>query len=305
VIDLGAALTLSGFKYYPEQNSWQPGIITHYEFYISTDGKNWKKVSEGEFSNIKNNPLWQTKKFDAVPARYIKLRALKNTENKHVYMYNFGSLVFINMAFNEIQDMVKYLKTIDRTMKIDDIQKFSDDYRLEVSPDYEYSLGNEMMTASLFEKYYVDIISMILAKSISLEMVEHETDKLLDNIEDVIGFLEQGKLNMSDKQLAKTTAKVIRFKYNTISNLMLFEKPSAAWNNEDIEKFFMEMMNLFDIEDRYSKITRKTEILRNITEVFGSLSHEKRATKLEVIVVVLILFEVILALFEFFSPLYH
>jgi uncharacterized Rmd1/YagE family protein len=230
---------------------------------------------------------------------------LKNTENKYVYLYNFGSLVFINMAFNEIQDMAKYLKTIDRTMKIDDIQKFSDDYRLEVSPDYEYSLGNEMMTTSLFEKYYVDIISMILAKSISLEMVEYETDKLLDNIEDVIGFLEQGKLNMSDKQLAKTTAKVIRFKYNTISNLMLFEKPSAAWNNEDIEKFFMEMMNLFDIEDRYSKITRKTEILRNITEVFGSLSHEKRATKLEVIVVVLILFEVILALFEFFSPLYH
>lgn len=230
---------------------------------------------------------------------------LKNTENKHVYMYNFGSLVFINMAFNEIQDMVKYLKTIDKTMKIDDIQKFSDDYRLEVSADYEYSLGNETMTASLFEKYYVDIISMILAKSISLEMVEYETDKLLDNIEDVIGFLEQGKLNMSDKQLAKTTAKVIRFKYNTISNLMLFEKPSAAWNNEDIEKFFMEMMNLFDIEDRYSKITRKTEILRNITEVFGSLSHEKRATKLEVIVVLLILFEVILALFEFFSPLYH
>lgn len=230
---------------------------------------------------------------------------LKNTENKHVYMYNFGSLVFINMAFNEIQDMVKYLKTIDRTMKIDDIQKFTDDYRLEVRPEHEYSMGNEMMTASTFQKYYIDIISMILAKSISLEMVEYETDELLDNIEDVIGFLEQGKLNMSDKQLAKTTAKVIRFKYNTISNLMLFEKPSAAWNNEDIEKFFMEMMNLFDIEDRYSKITRKTGILRNITEVFGSLSHEKRATKLEVIVVVLILFEVILALVEFFSPLYH
>jgi alpha-L-fucosidase len=81
VIDLGKELTLSGFKYYPEQNSWQPGIITHYEFYTSTDGKKWKKTSEGEFSNIKNNPLWQTKTFEAVPARYIKFRALKNTEN--------------------------------------------------------------------------------------------------------------------------------------------------------------------------------------------------------------------------------
>jgi len=83
VIDLGKTLTLGGFKYYPEQNSWQPGIITHYEFYVSTDGKNWKKASDGEFSNIKNNPVWQIKNFDAVPARYIKLRALKNTENNN------------------------------------------------------------------------------------------------------------------------------------------------------------------------------------------------------------------------------
>jgi required for meiotic nuclear division protein 1 len=209
------------------------------------------------------------------------------------------------MEFHEIQDVVKYLKTIDKNLKIDNIQKYTDDYRLEVNPEYEYSLGNEAMTASVFEEYYLDIISMILAKSISLEKVEDETDKLLDNIEDVIGFLEQGTLNMSDKELAKTTAKVIRFKYNTISNLMLFEKPSAAWNNEDIEKFFMEMMGLFDLEDRYTKITRKTEILRNITEVFGSLSHEKRATKLEVIVIVLILFEVIIAMIEFFLPLYR
>jgi alpha-L-fucosidase len=83
VVDLGNDLTLSGFKYYPEQNSWQPGIITHYEFYISTDGKKWKLVSEGEFANIKNNPLWQTKQFEPVTARYIKFQALKNTENNN------------------------------------------------------------------------------------------------------------------------------------------------------------------------------------------------------------------------------
>jgi alpha-L-fucosidase len=61
VIDLGSTLMLSGFKYYPDQNSWQPSINYHYEFYVSGDNKNWKLASEGEFSNIKNNPLWQTK----------------------------------------------------------------------------------------------------------------------------------------------------------------------------------------------------------------------------------------------------
>ncbi len=80
VIDLGSEQNLTGFKYHPDQGMWGPGIITHYEFYVSRDNKKWKRVDEGEFSNIKNNPVWQIKIFSGENARYIKLRALKNTE---------------------------------------------------------------------------------------------------------------------------------------------------------------------------------------------------------------------------------
>lgn len=80
VIDLGNEETLSGFRYLPDQNIWNPGIISQYEFYISVDNAEWKLADAGEFSNIKNNPLWQSKSFSPVKARYIKLRALRNTE---------------------------------------------------------------------------------------------------------------------------------------------------------------------------------------------------------------------------------
>jgi alpha-L-fucosidase len=83
IIDLGKEQNLTGFRYFPDQALWGPGIITQYEFFVSTDNKNWKLVIEGEFSNIKNNPLWQTKNFDTEKARYIKLKALKNTENNN------------------------------------------------------------------------------------------------------------------------------------------------------------------------------------------------------------------------------
>ena len=78
VINFGSELNLSGFKYHPDQGIWGPGIITHYEFYVSADGKKWKLVDRGEFPNIKNNPAWQIKKFAPVKTRFIKLRALKN-----------------------------------------------------------------------------------------------------------------------------------------------------------------------------------------------------------------------------------
>jgi alpha-L-fucosidase len=83
VVDLGKEHNLCGFRYFPDQGLWGPGIITNYEFYISDDNVGWKLVNQGEFSNIKNNPLWQIKKFAPEKARYFKLRALSNTEGNN------------------------------------------------------------------------------------------------------------------------------------------------------------------------------------------------------------------------------
>lgn len=80
VIDLGEVLNISGFRYFPDQRLWGPGIIVNYRFYLSLDGKSWNLADEGEFSNIKNNPLWQTQRFESRKARYFKFEALSNTE---------------------------------------------------------------------------------------------------------------------------------------------------------------------------------------------------------------------------------
>lgn len=77
VIDLGNEQNLCGFRYLPDQGS-AAGTITNYRFFVSQDNIEWKLVDQGEFSNIKNNPLWQIKNFSPVKARYIKLRALRN-----------------------------------------------------------------------------------------------------------------------------------------------------------------------------------------------------------------------------------
>ena len=81
VFDLGESLIIDGFKYLPDQQRFKPGIIFNYKLYLSTDGKNWKQpVSEGEFSNIRNSPVWQINSFVPVKARYIKFTALSSAE---------------------------------------------------------------------------------------------------------------------------------------------------------------------------------------------------------------------------------
>jgi len=76
VVDLGENLELSGFTYLPTQARYIDGTISHYRFYVSKNGRRWgNPVSEGEFSNIRNSPILQTKSFDPVKARFIKLVA--------------------------------------------------------------------------------------------------------------------------------------------------------------------------------------------------------------------------------------
>lgn len=84
VIDLGEVLDISGFTYLPTQQRYIDGTISHYQFYVSKDGINWgESVSEGEFSNIKNNPVLQTKTFKSVGGRYIKFVGEKEINNKN------------------------------------------------------------------------------------------------------------------------------------------------------------------------------------------------------------------------------
>lgn len=77
IIDLGTTYNLIGFNYEPIQERYPFGIITNYEFSVSTDGTNWRKVATGEFSNIVNSRLQQKVKFSEAKARFIKLKAVQ------------------------------------------------------------------------------------------------------------------------------------------------------------------------------------------------------------------------------------
>ena len=74
IVDYDQEQTITSFRYLPPQDS-KDGTITHYTLWASSDWQVWKKVASGEFSNIVNNPIWQTIKFQPVKAKILRLDA--------------------------------------------------------------------------------------------------------------------------------------------------------------------------------------------------------------------------------------
>jgi len=75
IIDMGETRNISGFTFTPKQIGSNSNLISNYEFYTSEDNITWTKQSEGEFSNIKHNPIEQIKTFAAVKARFLRFVA--------------------------------------------------------------------------------------------------------------------------------------------------------------------------------------------------------------------------------------
>ena len=78
VIDLGEERTITSFHYLPDQSEYNKGLISSYELSVGTEANAVNRiVAQGEFSNIKNNPILQSVYFTPVKARYLSLKPTK------------------------------------------------------------------------------------------------------------------------------------------------------------------------------------------------------------------------------------
>ncbi len=71
VVDMRKEHRISAFSYLPPQDEGKIGcIVDRYRFEVSTNGRDWALVAEGEFSNMRANPIEQRVNFAPVNARW-------------------------------------------------------------------------------------------------------------------------------------------------------------------------------------------------------------------------------------------
>jgi uncharacterized Rmd1/YagE family protein len=217
---------------------------------------------------------------------------------KSIYVFPFGSIVFVNCEHHEIMDLIHYLGRIEKSLALVTTLDYFDDYKIEISQDEIPAINNDSLITSHEESHHREIVGTVLAKSVALDRLEIDIDKLLDEIEDIVDYLQRGYLTVSDKQLAKMSARILGFRLSTISYIMLLDKPEITWVNEDAERLFDELSTLFDLNDRCENIRLKSEMLMDITSVFSELAHAKRGNRLEWGIIILIIIEIVLVVIQ-------
>jgi len=178
--------------------------------------------------------------------------------------------------------------------------KYQDDYSLRIEENGVLAITNDYAVLSYYFPAFIDIIAFVIAKSVALERIEEQVDTVLDEMEGMIELLDKGKLNIPDKKFAKLASTILNFRYSSLVSIMVLDKPDITWDNPEADRLYQTMASLFELDLRYQQIKHKADTLMDTTEVISTLSHATRASRLEIIIIVLIAIEIVIYLFEMF-----
>jgi uncharacterized Rmd1/YagE family protein len=223
-----------------------------------------------------------------------------NYNQKDVHIYQFGAFVFFDFLEKEIKEFISYIeKLIEDEFKT----KFEDELNIIIDNNIKKSFYIDFNTETLhikeeyISKESLALISLTIAQSVSLERYEALSDELEDDIEKTIVKYNKYKHFLSImKNIAVGKAlNLIKTRHEIISDIMVLDKPSITWEWNIYDELYEMLARFFEINRRYKILSHKLDNALESYTVLNEINEGSRANFLELLIVILIVFEIIMA----------
>ena len=209
-------------------------------------------------------------------------------EYSYLFVYPFGCLVFFNMRSEDIEtEIVKLKTTVGGVLE------------LPTSENYEVIVGEtprvefEFLELKKLTQDHVRLVAMCLGQSAGLEYFENKADLMLSDTTNLIENLaRRGRLPLSNKHLLQVIGSTASTRQSILTNLAILDPPAETWKSKELEKLYRELHQNFDLEIRFRSLDRKLSLLQDNIEIIVDLASARKATLLEVAILVLIAIEV-------------
>ncbi|CAX42754.1 uncharacterized protein ydr282c homologue, putative [Candida dubliniensis CD36] len=154
------------------------------------------------------------------------------------------------------------------------------------------------------EKRLLDMAAFAigLSRSTRLSILETQLEDYLQLTKKNSEILAMGKqITTTESEFLKLTGQLflLRGKLNLYSELI--DTPDLYWSEPTLEKIYYSISKILDINSRISILNRKLDYATEEQRAFLSVLNEKKGTRLEWIIIWLILIEVCFEIFHFYE----
>jgi uncharacterized Rmd1/YagE family protein len=150
---------------------------------------------------------------------------------------------------------------------------------------------------------HVLVLADILGKSVALAHYEKEIASVLDAIEPAAGALAAtGRIPSARTEILKLVGSALLTQHRVSGRIAFAEKPDILWEHPELERFYARLEDEYEIVERGTLLNGKMKVIASAAETFTDMMETARSARLELLIVILILAELVIAAATLFHP---
>jgi required for meiotic nuclear division protein 1 len=146
----------------------------------------------------------------------------------------------------------------------------------------------------------LQLVAEILARSQILSDNEARVAKTFEKIEPLAKNLSKGHSRQKMKELLSYIGESLLSQQRLVGRAEVSDKPDLLWERPELEGLYLQLEDEFELRERHLAMERKLKVISNTARTLLDLLHTRRSLRVEWYIVILIVVEIGLILYELF-----
>lgn len=219
-------------------------------------------------------------------------------EGQYAVLFRYGAVVLFGV--HPLQE-VTFVDQLTRMVGQPYAKRETEEARLRVAPAAdEHVEGGEIVLRDLSVEA-LQVIADALAKSVVLGYYESSLAALFDAIEPFATGLKRGRAaSPGDRELLRYVGDTLLTQHKMVGRVEVGEKPDVLWDVPSLARLFSRLEDEYELQERKLAVDRKLELISRTIGTLVDLRQNAQALRLEWYIVVLIVIEIALTLYQMF-----
>lgn len=211
-------------------------------------------------------------------------------------LFRYGAVVLYNVSPIEEAALLKDLESFvsEKFVEIE-----SEEAVLRLSSNKSERGYNGIITLQQYDVERLQTVADVLAKSVVLAHYEETIAEVFDAIEPLaVDLHRSGASRRSGKELLRHIGRTLLIQTKTVWRVEIADKPEILWERPDLEFLYGRLVDEYELSERHAALDRKLDLISRTATTALELLHNKRSLRVEWYIVILIVIDIIISLFD-------
>lgn len=211
--------------------------------------------------------------------------------NGFIYIVSFGIVGFAGIPEQERKELLDSIRPFSVNPLPD---HSSEDFLIKVQPNEKITFSYNHLVVPELTPGIIRISMLQVAQSLALDFYMDKAGDIFEETAKMSTQLEKaGDLKASRKNILKFVGRTMNTKNRIIDDLYVIDSPPSIWDNEQLSYIYEGLSNTFDIKPRFRELEYIIKNIESNLGIFIELAESRQSKWLEIIIILLILFEVV------------